>query len=241
MSQYAYYERGGNVSSSPSRITWAVQRLILANVVVFAGQLIVSTAAGGFVQHWLEFRPADLLRGVFWTPLTYMFLHAGLLHLFVNMLWLFFFGPDVERVLSTRQFFRFYLFCGAAGVMATFVPYLLRQSNPTILGASGAVMGVLAAFAVANPNREFFLFPLPFPINARAMVALVVVLNVVMAFTDAAVSVATHLGGLLAGYVYMKAAPWFTRGGRRGGGGGNDRDPIAEAVDNIFRFEDRKR
>ncbi len=70
MSQYANYERGGNVSSSPSRITWAVQRLILANIVVFAGQLIVSTAAGGFVQHWLEFRPADLLRGVFWTPLT---------------------------------------------------------------------------------------------------------------------------------------------------------------------------
>lgn len=166
------------------------------------------------------------------------------MHLFQNMLFLYFFGPEVERVLGTRQFYRFFIFCGALGVFATFIPMALGFGNPLVLGASGAVLGVLVAFAMINPEREIFLFPLPIPINARALVAIVVAYNLVSALLIGSnLSVATHFGGMLAGYLYMKWAPdvrrmWsqmFKQSPRTRKG------DIGDAIDNIFKFEDEKK
>ncbi len=255
MSTRQYY-REFRFAESNDRITWAVQRLIIANSLVFAAQLLLDIplgaplsagmAPGGIVEEVLAFQPVALLMGGVWKPLTYMFLHGGLQHLFFNMLWLFFFGPEVERTLGTRQFFRFYVVCGAVGVLATFVPALLYGTSQEVVGASGAVMGVLVAYAMVNPEREFFLFPLPIPINARALVVIVVALNVVMGMNDSGVSVATHFGGMAVGFLYMKAVPLFREWQRRQwrakrGGAEGAKDHVGEAVDNIFKFEDRKR
>lgn len=240
------------------RITRAVQRLILLNIIVFVGQLIVDiplggiltqpyqlTSPGGRLIDYLAFHPVLFLHGLVWTPVTYIFLHSGLLHLFLNMLWLFFFGPEVERILSTRQFYRFFIFCGAAGVFATYVPALVRGDASPVIGASGAVMGVVVAFAMTNPERQFFLFPFPIPINARALVLIVIVMNVIAAFSGTNTSVATHFGGMGAGFLYMRYVPrirawWVSRSQKR-----PRRDPkdvVGEAVDNIFEFdEERKR
>ncbi len=247
------------------RITWAVQRLIVANAVVFAVQLLADPIQafllpqywtgyppGGLLTTSLGFQPDLFLSGHLWKPFTYQFLHAGLLHLFLNMLWLFFFGPDVERSLGTRQFFRFYIFCGALGVMATMLPFALRGDAPSVSGASGAVMGVMVAFAMIEPDRQFFLFPLPVPINARALVLIVVVMNIISALGESSVSVATHFGGMACGYAYMKLLPTFLgwqrerrrqardrrTGGDRGRKGDPDYDEVGKMVDNIFRFED---
>jgi len=252
MSSYYYQERKGFSFAPRNRITYAVQRLILANTVIFAAQLILQITLGvpglpgGVVVDWLAFHPGWFVQGLVWQPFTYMFLHGGLLHLFFNMLGLYFFGPDVERVLSTRQFFRFYILCGVLGVMASLLPWWVRGTDPSIAGASGATLGVLVAFAVAYPDREIFLFPLPFPINARAVVLLFVVLNLLDGITKGSnVSVSTHLGGMVVGFAYMKFVPrlrdWGDSLRNRRTKRKNKLDALGDAVDNIFKFEDEKR
>lgn len=243
-------------SFGSSRITWAVQRLILANIIIFALQLLSDPLLvwlnakpgfyGGGLSPWLGFQQQRFLSGFVWTPVTYQFLHSGLMHLFTNMLCLYYFGPDVERVLGTRSFFRFYLLCGAVGVMATMLPYLLRGEVTNVVGASGAVMGVLVAFALVEPDREFFFLLFPWPINARALVMIVVVMNIISSLDGTSVSVLTHFGGMGVGFLYMKILPMFIsfRRERRRKDVKSKKPPndkVGEAVDNIFKFDDRKR
>lgn len=258
-----YYQHEWSYSPRDSRITWAVQTLILANVIVFAGQLLVDMACrgipgmggipgapgygipGGQFLGWLSFRTTDVMhRGWLWQLITYMFLHGGLMHVSVNMLWLFVFGPDVERLLGSRQFLGFYFLCGAVGVLANFIPAAWYNRPYEVIGASGAVMGVLIAYAVANPERQFYFFPFPFPINARAIVFIVIAVNIVTAMSGGTTSVATHFGGMVVGYAYMKLVPiWHAWQNQRDRLSRPKRDPldeIGEAVDNIFKF-DRKR
>ncbi len=253
---YSNFQSGAGISAP--KITWAVQRLILLNAAVFALQLAVAplsvylewfgpywlTGQHKPIESFLAFQPGLFLSGMIWKPFTYQFLHGGLMHLFMNMLWLFFFGPDVERRLGTRQFFRFYIFCGALGVLVNLAPYLLGGSSSSIVGASGAVMGVMVAFAIIDPDRQFFLFPLPFPITARGLVIIVIVLNLVMGLSpNDGVSVPTHFGGMGAGFAVMWFLPryhaWQRR--RRQGAAKGTVDKMGEAVDNIFKFEGRKR
>jgi membrane associated rhomboid family serine protease len=241
------------------RITYAVQRLILINTVIFAFQLLldipfgypivrgeISGPPGGFIITWLGFQPSAFLNGALWKPVSYMFLHGGLMHLFLNMLWLFFFGPEVERTLGSRQFIRFYFLCGMFGVLFTFLPMLIWRESVSVFGASGAIMGVMVAYATINPEREFFLFPLPIPINARILVIIVIAMNVLTAIQGGSTSVATHFGGMIVGFVYMKLMPEFRKWQRMKWRrahpkGSSERDPVAEAVDNIFKFDARKR
>lgn len=254
MTSYYYQESPGYSFTSRNRITYATQRLILANVIVFAAQLVLqmipvgsgTLPLGGYATYYLMFHPDHLMHGFVWQPFTYMFLHAGLLHLFTNMLGLFFFGPDVERVLSTRQFFRFYFLCGALGVLAGLIPYFLNGASVSVVGASGATLGVLVAFAVAFPDREIILFPLPFPINARVIVAVFIVLNLLDAVRSGSnVSVTTHLGGMAVAFAYMKLVPrirdWGDSMRKRRPRPKNKVDAVGEAVDNIFKFEDERR
>ncbi|MFP4172358.1 MAG: rhomboid family intramembrane serine protease [Candidatus Hydrogenedentota bacterium] len=237
-----------------------VQRLILLNVFVFAAQLLLHVPLGGsptapgalyappggaIVTNWLAFHFTGPLQGLIWQPITYMFLHGGLLHLFLNMLWLYVFGPDVERALGTRQFLWFYLICGGLGVFATGVPYLMHGGSASVVGASGATLGVLIAYAYLYPTRQLFLFPLPVPINARAIVLFVVILNLVSALGHGPVSVATHFGGMGVGFAYMALVPRIRRlSFRRERTSQRDptnHDKVGDAVDNIFRFDDKRR
>jgi membrane associated rhomboid family serine protease len=257
MNAYVHFEDRRH--SFSDRITYAVQRLILINAAAFVVQLLLDipfggpmaefAPPGGMVVAFLGFQPVAFLNGALWKPITYMFLHGGLLHLFLNMLWLFFFGPEVEHALGTRKFLRFYFLCGMLGVLFTFIPLLLSRESVSVFGASGAVMGVMVAYAMINPEREFFLFPLPIPINARALVIIVIAMNILSAAQGGTTSVATHFGGMAVGFIYMKLIPqihkwqhikWRTARSKPK----TDRDPMdstGEAVDNIFKFEERKR
>jgi len=259
--------------SPRERITFAVQWLILANVAVLAVQLladvllghvnphfgVIETPPGGVLTTWLAFQPDLLLGGQVWRVGTYMFLHDGLWHLFINMLFLFFFGPDVERILSTRQFFWFYAICGGVGVLASFLvgPITLALTAvrpgafqaagiPSVVGASGAIMGVLVAYAYIDPDRQVLMLPLPFPITAKALVFILIALNILSAFGSGRTSVATHLGGMAVGYLYMRLAPviraWLnSRNPRKQKKKKSDMDSVGEAVDNILKFHEKKR
>jgi membrane associated rhomboid family serine protease len=250
---YSRYE-----TSAPyerDRVTLAVQRLIVVSTLVFVAQLLLvvpfgwaDSIPGGLPFNWVAFHGQGPVWGWAWQVFTYMFLHADLSHLFFNMLWLFFFGPEVERALGTRQFYRFFVICGALGVL----PSILL--GHTVIGGSGAVMAVLVAFAVLNPQRELFFFPFSVPINARALVLIVIVLNVVFALMSSGrTSWATHLGGMAAGYGYMRLVPTLrtmrldrfkrrvSTPKRPPAPGEKNLDALGRAVDNIFKFEDKKK
>jgi membrane associated rhomboid family serine protease len=147
-----------------------------------------------------------------WQLLTYQFMHADFIHLLFNMffgLWMF--GMEVEHVWGSRKFLIFYLICGvAAGVTQLLLAPVLEPTSvvdglgygiPTV-GASGAVYGVMVAFAMLFPDRYIFLYFL-LPIKAKYFVAGLILLGVFAIGGDSAIANLAHLGGALAGYVYV--------------------------------------
>jgi membrane associated rhomboid family serine protease len=189
------YRDGGMIFNY--QLTPWVKRLLIANTVVFV--LTWALGIGGFVLEWFSFRPTKILVHP-WTPLTYMFLHAGFGHLFMNMIGLFFFGPHLESKWGSREFIRYYLVCGLGGVALSF----LFVSIP-IIGASAAVYGVLLAFAMTWPNAPIYVWGI-FPIQAKWLVGFFVVVTFINAFGGAGGGVAhfAHLGGFAAGFLYLK-------------------------------------
>lgn len=201
-------------------LTLWVRRLLVANLLVFLIQktLLIDpkyVAAFGFdpLRAWQQ--P--------WTFLTYMFMHGNILHLLFNMLMLYVFGPSVEDRMGSRMFPLFYLACGLGG---TTLSFLLTQWAPvgTIVGASGAIMGVAVAFAWYWPNHPVFVFPLPDPISAKWLITFLVGLDLALAWAGAltrgglggGVAHLAHLGGVAAALLYLKAQDWRAthRGGR---------------------------
>jgi membrane associated rhomboid family serine protease len=180
--------------------------LIIASV---AGYL-VTLAVPGLVS-WLGLVPALVLeRGWIWQPLTYMFQHGGLFHLLFNMLALWMFGVDLERRWGTRFFARFYLIAGlgaaATTLLVSVLPFQFAQDiyGSVTVGASGAVYGLLVAFAMEYPHRPIYLYLL-FPIPARIFVLIMGAISFLSSIsnTRGGVAHATHLGGLVVGYLYL--------------------------------------
>ena len=199
-------------SFGPGPVTPAVRALIILNVVGYLLPLVAPS-----LTLWLGLVPALVVeRWWVWQPLSYMFLHGGLFHLLFNMLALWMFGVDLERLWGTRFFVRFYFVAGIGAAITTLVMSLLPLGFSEALyvsvtvGASGAIYGLLVAFAMMYPHRPIYLYML-FPIPARIFVLIVGAISFLSSIseTSGGVAHATHLGGLLAGYLYLA--------GRRGG------------------------
>ncbi|HEX6925485.1 MAG TPA: rhomboid family intramembrane serine protease [Longimicrobiaceae bacterium] len=172
-----------------------VRRLLIANGVMF----ILLLAFGG-LEPYLAFIPSRILTQP-WTLVTYMFVHRGFLHVFFNMLVLFFFGPVLEERWGSREFLKFYLLCGlGAAALSMIFP------NTGIVGASGAVYGLMVAFAVYWPESPIHLYGI-FPIKAKWLVGGLVALSVLFALSGGRSGVAhlAHLGGALTAFVYLKS------------------------------------
>lgn len=194
-----------DVDARPSfALTPWVRRLIAANAVVYLLTLTVFT--GAWFPEMFAFAPSAALRQP-WTFVSYMFVHAGFLHLAFNMLMLFFFGPAVEERLGSRAFIGYYLFCGLGGAVLSFLIALFAPVAPFV-GASGAVFGVSLAFALHWPDAPIFVFPLPFPIKAKWLVIALAAIDLVLAVLPATDGVAhlAHLGGFLFGFLYLRGA-----------------------------------
>ena len=178
------------------QLTPWVKRLLIANTVVFALTWLIGP---GFVVEWFSFQPTKILFRP-WTPLTYMFLHGGFGHLFWNMLFLFFFGPQLESKWGSREFIRYYLVCGLGGVALSFL-----FVSYSIIGASAAVYGVMLAFAMAWPDAPIYVWGI-FPVKAKWLVGFFVLITFTNAFGGAGGGVAhfAHLGGFAAGFLYLK-------------------------------------
>jgi membrane associated rhomboid family serine protease len=190
---------------SPSnRLTPWVGRLIIANAVVLLLLMTVFTSPA--LQQMLRFAPGEALRRP-WTFVSYMFVHAGLLHLLGNMFMLFVFGPPVEHRLGGRAFILYYLYCGiGAAVLSLLLSGIMASAGAPIVGASGAVLGVGVAFAMLWPEAELFVFPLPFPVKARTFILILVGLDIVFSQVTPQDGIAhlAHVGGAGFGYLFFR-------------------------------------
>jgi membrane associated rhomboid family serine protease len=173
--------------------------LIGINVVVF----IITSVIWPNGVYYLSMIPNFVLHGYVYQVFTYMFVHSGFSHLLFNMLSLFIFGRALEKRLGTREFLLFYLLVGTLSGIFSFFSYLIAGENAILLGASGAVYGVLLMFAVFFPFAKIYIFGL-LPIRAPF---LIVIFFIIEAFSQASglnsgVAHLTHLAGLLFAYLY---------------------------------------
>ena len=147
-----------------------------------------------------------------WQPVTYMFLHArSPSHILFNMLILWMFGVELERLWRTRFFVKFYFVTGVgAGLLtiaASLLPFQATRAlyGSNIIGASGALYGLLLAYAVYYPNRPILMF-LFFPVPAKYFVAILGAIAFIMSMEGGgSVAAVTHLGGLAIGYIYLQS------------------------------------
>ena len=183
-----------------------VKRLLVTNVIValvlqpgtlmYALLTLFPPAVVGLDQFYIPevpFRP--------WTLFTYMFLHAGLWHLVVNMIGLFFFGPRLEARLGSRGFLGLYFLSGLGGAAFTFV---FSFGSP-VVGASAAVYGIIIGFAMYWPRESIYLYGIV-PVQARWLAAFVVAFSLYSGISGSGGGTAhfAHLGGLAVGAGYLR-------------------------------------
>jgi membrane associated rhomboid family serine protease len=180
-------------------VTPYVRILLFANIGVFFLQNTVRWVTAAFI-----FVPNDILRTP-WTIVTYMFLHAGMMHLVFNMLGLFFFGPRVEERLGSRSFLTLYFLSGISGALVSFI----TSPGAAVLGASAAVFGVMLAFAWFWPDMPIHIWGI-IPIPARMLVIITTVLSLWSGLGGVRSNVAhfAHLGGYAGAFLYLK---WLDR------------------------------
>jgi membrane associated rhomboid family serine protease len=182
-----------------------VKRLLIANFAIWL-LMVLGLFPYGWTVNAFGFSPATFLRRP-WSPLTYMFIHGGFWHVFFNMVAVFFFGPPLERTWGGREFVKFYLVCGLG---AAFTSFLLIGiiGSPLVIGASGAVFGLLLAFAMKWPNAPLYIWGL-LPIKAKYFVGILGVVSFYATFTagrmgGGGVAHWTHLGGFVSAWIYLK-------------------------------------
>lgn len=195
-------------SFGPGPLSTALKALIGANVFVFVVQFFAP-----LVTDVLGLHPMFVVRyGWAWQLATYMFLHGGIFHILFNMLALWMFGTELERTWGTRYFLKFYFVTGigaaALTVLFSLLPFAFADQiyRSNVIGASGAIYGLLLGYALYFPDRPIYMYFL-FPIPAKVFVAIVGAIAFFSSLSDAGgVANATHLGGLLVGYLYLKSA-----------------------------------
>jgi membrane associated rhomboid family serine protease len=183
-----------------------VRRLLIANVVVFLVTMANPPLYRALILYppWVLYRP--------WTLISYMFLHGGFGHLFFNMLAFYFFGPRLETRLGGRDFLALYFLSGLGGAVFSF---LFARQYP-VVGASGAVYGVLLGFAMFWPREKIYLYMI-LPVEAWLLVVLAIGASLYMGMSGSASGTAhfAHLGGLGFAFVFLKWSEWRRGAGKR--------------------------
>jgi len=190
--------------SLPSGVKW----LLVANIALFVLYYFGSRTDAGQLFLLFALVPHAVVHNLaVWQLFTYMFLHdpGGFTHILFNMLTLWMFGTDLERQWGTKRFLTYYFICGVgAGICVVLINLLFGEMNARVIGASGAIYGLLLAFGLLYPDREllFFFF---FPIKAKYFVMILGAIAFLSAFNvNGGLSNVAHLGGMLFGYAYLK-------------------------------------
>jgi membrane associated rhomboid family serine protease len=184
---------------TPSAVYWLIG---LCVAVYFVQATLVGDAN---MANWLGYASGDLQSRSLWTLVTYMFVHGGLVHLLLNMWTLWLFGPRVERSWGASTFTWYYLWCGLGG----WAFHAMFQPNAGILvGASAAILGVAVAYASRWPDDEVLFFGVV-PMKVKWLVVFMALINITMTVIDSGstggTAYAAHFGGMLAGWVFLRA------------------------------------
>ncbi len=195
--------RYGGLRGFFPRITPAVKYLILLNSAAYICGLVLPVR----LSLLLGLTPARFWEGLIWQPVTYMFLHGGIFHIFFNMIVLWMFGAALESTWGSRRFVLFYFICGiGAGLLNALVT---PSSMVPIVGASGAIYGLLMAFAILFPNQLIYIWGI-LPVKAKYFVIVIGLIEFLtaLAASQSGIAHVAHLGGMFFGLVYMKWSDW---------------------------------
>jgi len=183
----------------------AIKWLFIVTGVVW----VVQRFAGDWMLTWLALTPVAVLRGhLFWQPLTYMFLHGSIIHWLFNMLVLWMFGRVLEDQWGSAFFLRYFLVCGLGSALCVLL--LSPHSAVPTIGASGAIFGLLVAFAMVFPEAVIFLY-LVVPVKAWQAVAFFAAIEFFTGLEGGGAGMGrfAHLGGMLTGYLYLKSGELY--------------------------------
>lgn len=197
-----YYQReqlrfgfGGSIISP------GVKYIIFATGLVF----IMQTLTGAKLISWFGLHPVDIYREFrIWQLVSYIFLHGDFIHILLNMIILWMFGCEVERNWGTNNFLKYYFICGIGAGL--FHVLLHLTSEIPVVGASGAIYGILLAFAMLFPDRPIILFPFFIALKAKywAMIFAAIALLFGLFGGQNGVAHFAHLGGMIVGFIYLK-------------------------------------
>ncbi len=219
-----------------ANLTPVVKNLLIINIIFFIATYILQNQFD--MVRWLSvfyfdspfFRP--------WQVVSYMFMHAGIEHIFFNMFALFMFGPILEYSLGSKRFFNLYFICGIGAIalqwvvqaieihqlIGSFVVLKDTTASPEviskigdiydspILGASGAIFGVLVAFATLYPNMEMLIFFIPIPVKAKYVISVYIIYEIYSSIRQTSgdnVAHLAHIGGAIFGFILIKY--WGTK------------------------------
>ncbi|MHC1738533.1 MAG: rhomboid family intramembrane serine protease [Ignavibacteriaceae bacterium] len=186
-----------------------IKNLLLINGVVFFLQTIMKginfegVPAENIIIHWFSLMPLGHGFEV-WQLLSYQFMHGGFSHILFNMFALWMFGAEIENVWGSKKFLLFYLLCGVgAGLLHLFLSPVLSDILAPTIGASGAVYGIMIAFAMFFPDRYIYIYFF-IPVKAKYLIGFMIILEF-MLVDSAASNVAhlAHLGGALVGFLFI--------------------------------------
>ncbi len=194
-----------------SRFPVGLKWLLIVNIGIFILDYILQPSGTTGFLHNFDLVPAQVVQTfAIWQLVTYMFLHTGVGHILWNMLSLWMFGAELERLWGTARFLRFYLLCGVfAGLTVVIFAYILNSVNSRTIGSSGAVLAVLMAYALMFPDRTI-LFGFLIPIKSKYFVMIIGVIVLLQSYSAtvggrrSGVAVLAHLGGLVAGYFWLR-------------------------------------
>lgn len=190
-------------------LTRAVRVLLLVTIGCGAAQYLLSVARIPVLE-WFGLSLGGLMTGRVWQAVSYMFLHGSFLHLFLNMLLLFMMGPETERAMGRGQFLILYFLSGVLGGVGWLIISALDQPGAVCIGASGAIFGIIGAFAALFPHRQITLllfFVIPISMKAWVMGVLMAAVELVFLWAQplgGGIANAAHLAGGLAGYIYAR-------------------------------------
>lgn len=205
-SSRSYVNRYAPSNRFPIGLKW----LLIVNVSIFVLNYLLQASNIFFFQIFALTPQLVVQRFAVWQVVTYMFLHAGIGHILWNMLGLWMFGAEIERMWGTAKFLRFYFICGiSAGVTVILAAYIFGGIGIPTVGSSGAIYAILAAYALLFPDRTI-LFGFLIPMKSKYFVMIIGAIVFLQSYTAAVggpsgnVSVIAHLGGLLAGYLMLR-------------------------------------
>ena len=199
--KYQFQSNPGEFSYKPTLFTNAIKILISVNFGIFVLQSLSQSEALFFPLFGLVPKLVWSERMI-WQPFTYLFLHGGIWHVLINMFVLWMFGSELERLWGRHEFLKFYFITGIGSGLVTMLFDL--QSMTPIVGASGAVYGVLLAYGLTYPNRTVYLYGI-IPIKSIWFVLGIGFIAFMSSFNNMSqISHMTHLSGMLIGYFMLK-------------------------------------